>query len=1623
MKYTNYFTKYLLILFSSLFGHFLFAEQRLAPTKTNDSLQTSLLASTNSKSKKGFVQNKGQFSDPEGNLVPNVLFKYESNGIILWVTDKGITFQTLKHSLLKEKNNSTAEVNEQNKFHLTQDLPKYKTEWERVDLILKNASISKDNLLFEDANDSYENYFLAHCPEGIYNVSSYNKVTIKNVYKGIDWVFQKKKDGTIKYDFIVQPGIDFNKIQLQYKSKSSIKIKKDGSLSFQTSIGDFSEQKPVSFCEEKVIETKFNITSQKPLNLNGDNGFETNVVFEIGESYDHSKTLIIDPILEWGTFFGPENEQDLFWLEAGDSQTDQLGNFFVTGTINGQNVIPTFSIGSGVYFQGVNNGGFDLFILKFDPGYNLVWSTYYGGTEGEIATSLDVNLNNEITIVGSRFIFTGLNDFPLQDQGGGAYFENTPSSTFIIKFNNAGVRLWSTYFGETMTSFDRLYLVKSDSFGNTVVVGTASPTSNFPLQNSPGAYYKSIHYSVSSDLIITKFSPLGNIQWSTYFGGDMGMPTAIDIDLNNNVYIGGYIHGAFTPVFAEGGSGFVQNFTPTIDGFLLKFSNIGELLWSTSLGGENADYIEALQIDSNDKLLVTGQTTSQTFPVVDPGNGVYFQGVQNGDGPLAYLIKFDPSNIIEYSTFIGTQNGNSGASIAIDSCNNYYVSFSSRTNSSLPFKEGCINDFFQSNLSYPTNGNTQSNLYQDNFLTYFCSNNQLKWSSYLSGEFWNQDIDLSIDINNDLYLLQNEIRYNSNDEIFYGFGDGGEYPLLNAGGFFDGIHSANRELYIAKFSKSTIDSSSTPETCSSLGSIDVSACGLCAPYDFVWSNGTSIINTLNPESSITGLVAGNYHLILRAECDTLELDFVIPYNCNVDNSFCSQFTPIINSSGWIELLEGTPNVPNQDLPCNEVEFASSDVTPDFVGYQSPCINPSDYANDQYWLGNDLDDERIVFTFDNPVNSVRVYFTYQNPNENLEIGYNGNRYPLTFSNVQDAVNYSALACGTQLTPNVQTFIIDDAFTGNNSSTTEPIGFVMNGMIEVDFPNPANSFYLRNYVRAPWSNSAGSAYRIFVEYDIPELAEVPESIILGCNESDTIFSCYSCQEPRWANANFPNVIIHTGPYLVVSPTTSTDYLVYFENDTLTTSVIIEGSTTTTIIDTTICEGTNYDLNGTIVSLPGYYYDTLTSINGCDSIIELHLNNTFTVTSTEYHTVVADDPFTFPDGTEIIVTGSAVHESHFTSSTGCDSIVYSILTVNPIDPLSVEIICLSNNLCTNELIQYYPHIIDGDVLTYSWSFPDGVPSSSNLGTPPEIVYTQGGYKMVLLTVTDGVSTFDTTFITYIYPSYLISDVHVVCPNSSFTFPDGTQINNIIEEVDHLSNYTTINGCDSIINTTITVAPYNITENQLAICSGETFQIGNEFYTPINDTIISNVVPSQFGCDSLVNTTVQVNPRPTVSISENVTILNGASTIIEADTDSENWLWSPVETLSCIDCLNPIASPSQTTTYTIQSDLNGCITEQSVIVTVEVNHTVYIPNIFSPNGDLDNDILFVRAKDVESLDFIVFDRWGEVVFESNSTLDGWDGNFRGQKMNAGVYVYVANVTFIDGFETQLKGDITLIR
>ncbi|MFN7116943.1 MAG: gliding motility-associated C-terminal domain-containing protein [Saprospiraceae bacterium] len=158
----------------------------------------------------------------------------------------------------------------------------------------------------------------------------------------------------------------------------------------------------------------------------------------------------------------------------------------------------------------------------------------------------------------------------------------------------------------------------------------------------------------------------------------------------------------------------------------------------------------------------------------------------------------------------------------------------------------------------------------------------------------------------------------------------------------------------------------------------------------------------------------------------------------------------------------------------------------------------------------------------------------------------------------------------------------------------------------------------------------------------------------------------------------------------------------------------------------------------------------------------------------------------------------------------------------------------------------------------------------------------------------------------------------------------------------------------------------------------------------------------------------------------------IINSSLPLASYAWTPTDSLSNAGIENPTASPVRNTRYTLTVvDENGCTATASVLVDVDFNRNVYIPNVFSPNGDGPNDEFRIfTCNGVTAIESVaVFDRWGNQVYAANdltpecSGIKLWDGRFNGKMANPGVYVYVIEITFLDDVTLTYRGDITLLR
>ncbi|MEQ1745214.1 MAG: gliding motility-associated C-terminal domain-containing protein [Saprospiraceae bacterium] len=233
--------------------------------------------------------------------------------------------------------------------------------------------------------------------------------------------------------------------------------------------------------------------------------------------------------------------------------------------------------------------------------------------------------------------------------------------------------------------------------------------------------------------------------------------------------------------------------------------------------------------------------------------------------------------------------------------------------------------------------------------------------------------------------------------------------------------------------------------------------------------------------------------------------------------------------------------------------------------------------------------------------------------------------------------------------------------------------------------------------------------------------------------------------------------------------------------------------------------------------------------------------------------------------------------------------------------------------------------------------------------------------------------------------------------------------------------------------IPPYRYSLN------GGGLQASNVF-SGLSSGVFTIRVEDASGCEA--TETIVVNaPAPfVVDLTGPGTIALGDTAkleiVVNVPQDSiQSIIWGPpLDTTDCTVCFTQGVAPFLTTTYSVTVvTTGGCSDNDKITVFVDRRRYLYIPNVFSPNGDGENDIFTVYAKPntVKNIKTMqVFNRWGEALFQlndfqpqPNASLSGWDGNFRGQPMNPAVFAWMIEVEFVDGVTEVFTGDVTISR
>ncbi len=197
-----------------------------------------------------------------------------------------------------------------------------------------------------------------------------------------------------------------------------------------------------------------------------------------------------------------------------------------------------------------------------------------------------------------------------------------------------------------------------------------------------------------------------------------------------------------------------------------------------------------------------------------------------------------------------------------------------------------------------------------------------------------------------------------------------------------------------------------------------------------------------------------------------------------------------------------------------------------------------------------------------------------------------------------------------------------------------------------------------------------------------------------------------------------------------------------------------------------------------------------------------------------------------------------------------------------------------------------------------------------------------------------------------------------------------------------------------------------------------------------IQLLITDSNNCSILISDTIDV-----VNLIANATTIDSSIIISENTTlhvsampeeDIYTYQWEPSQSLDCTNCSTTIANPTDSTMYIVKvtHDQHGCIVYDTLLIAVDNRVIFEIPSAFTPNGDNENDeFLIIGQGLIDDIQFKVLNRWGDIVFETNSLEKGWDGTFQGKQQPIGSYNYIISVTDYLGMAYEKAGQFTLIR
>jgi uncharacterized repeat protein (TIGR01451 family) len=612
-------------------------------------------------------------------------------------------------------------------------------------------------------------------------IPQFARVRYENVYPGINLVFYGNQ-GRLEYDFQVAPGSNPAQAELELDGDKELELSR-GDLLIRGKNGIARLAAPHAYQETNG--------RKQPVEAAFVRRGASRVGFEVG-AYDHSRELVIDPILTFSSYFGGGGDE-----HATAVTVDSAGNIYLAGSTTSTN-LPVVGTVLQTTLPGVQN----VYIAKIQPPQGavpatLLYMTYLGGTGPDTPAGIAVDGAGNAFVAGT----TSSTNFPTTATAYQTAIETNSSGTqhvFVSELDTTASTLkYSSYLSGSGDDIASGMTV--DAGGNIYVTGTTtsvetSPTDQFPASNLPNKlpYQSASRLPGQAQFFVTKVNTQapgnGSVPYSTYFGGSDFNGTlaatggGIAVDANGNIYFSGTTNFLYTGCAGCSNTDFpilnayqaclgtapagiptnpascpVDSTTTASDAFLAKLNPNAaqgqQLQWSSYLGAEGTDTGAGIALDLGAANVYLVGTTNSTKFVLPTTTGA-FQSTLGG-GNDAYVARFPnltPGTTVVnlslgYFSYVGGSGNEAGLAIKADSNNGALITGWTQSSD---FPVVPANNEIQSTLNGP----------QDAFVarintiatTTTGTNQTASWSSYFGGNNSDEGTSLALDVNQNTYF-------------------------------------------------------------------------------------------------------------------------------------------------------------------------------------------------------------------------------------------------------------------------------------------------------------------------------------------------------------------------------------------------------------------------------------------------------------------------------------------------------------------------------------------------------------------------------------------------------------------------------------------------------------------------------------------------------------------------------------------------------------------------------------------------------------------------------------------------------------------------------------------------------